>query len=95
MIRRRGLKSAETRHLRGQDLTGHTFGKLFVVSLTESPMKGVFWLCACSCGNVTTVRRNDLSCRPYQKSEVVVVTTRLMVSAMGYTAPGSIVFGLA
>lgn len=46
------------------DLTGQRFGRLTVIKRDESKPKanGVYWLCKCDCGNVTSVRSKDLRC---------------------------------
>lgn len=44
------------------DLAGRTFGRLFVISLTErrDSSGNVFWLCKCICGNSVVVRAHTL-----------------------------------
>lgn len=47
----------------GHDITGHTFGRLKVVSQEISTItgsKGVRWVCQCECGNKTSVRATAL-----------------------------------
>lgn len=44
------------------DLTGKKVGKLLVLSRSEKVVRGsTFWLCACDCGNFTTVRHGNLN----------------------------------
>jgi len=41
-----------------KDLTGQTFGRLYVLKRAERPQhlsKGTFWECKCTCGNITAV----------------------------------------
>ena len=45
------------------DITGQTFGRLFVIEQTADRIWGqVTWNCKCSCGNTTTVTSRDLRC---------------------------------
>ena len=51
-----------------KDLHGLRFGKLTVLyKLHNYNRKGTYWLCACDCGNLKEVRRQDLK-RGYVKS---------------------------
>ena len=55
-----------------QDLTGKTFGRLFVVRRAGTKMGNVLWLCKCSCGNEKVVMGSNLrgkteSCGCYRK----------------------------
>ena len=51
-----------------KDLHGLQFGKLTVLyKLHNYNKKGTYWLCACDCGNLKEVRRQDLK-RGYVKS---------------------------
>lgn len=60
---------------RGQDLTGRQFGRLVALSPTGKRAADgcYYWLCRCSCGNLTTVSSNKLlqrktaSCGCYRK----------------------------
>ena len=44
------------------DLTGHTYGRLLVLSRHPERTKAgkIQWICRCACGTVTVVRRNNL-----------------------------------
>ena len=45
----------------GEDLTGKRFGRLLVMSYTESDTGGnSIWRCQCDCGNIVEVYRNNL-----------------------------------
>lgn len=78
------------------DLTGKTFGRLFVVSKAEivySPIgNGVrLWTCQCSCGEIVRVRGSNLrsgnttSCGCYQKE---VMTTHNKTNSAEYITWG-------
>jgi hypothetical protein len=56
----RNLRSLETKHLR-RDLTGHKFGRLFIISFSHMQGKVSFWVCACSRGNIKIVRGGNLT----------------------------------
>lgn len=44
-----------------KDITGKKFGKLTALyKLNNYHKKGVYWLCACECGNLTEVRGTEL-----------------------------------
>lgn len=55
------LRKEQTSKRRLKDLTNKTFGKLTVIERDFSK-KGhfVYWLCKCECGNIVSVRGNDL-----------------------------------
>ena len=40
---------------------GRRFGHLTVVARSEREGKGVYWVCRCDCGNLTTVRADHLT----------------------------------
>lgn len=44
------------------DLTYRIFGNLTVTSLdtTKDTTRGAYWICSCSCGNITSVKSNSL-----------------------------------
>jgi hypothetical protein len=42
------------------DLTGQRFGKLVVIKRDISK-SGTYWICKCDCGNVCSVRRDQLT----------------------------------
>ena len=43
-----------------QDLTGQKFGRLVVLSRSETKNKRTMWLCECDCGNQCIVRADAL-----------------------------------
>lgn len=44
-----------------KDITGFTFGKLFVISLSYiHPKSGAYWTCLCDCGNTKTINGRSL-----------------------------------
>lgn len=55
------FRKEQTSQRRLDDLTERTFGKLIVIERDFSK-KGhfVYWLCKCECGNIISVRGNDL-----------------------------------
>lgn len=42
------------------DLTGQTYGQLIVLKRDYSKIDRTAWICKCACGNITSVRSNDL-----------------------------------
>ena len=44
-----------------KDRVGRRFGRLTVVGRAERRGKGVYWVCRCDCGNLTTVRADHLA----------------------------------
>ena len=43
-----------------RDLTGQKFSYLTVIRRADYPSKNVYWLCECTCGNTTVVRKDHL-----------------------------------
>jgi hypothetical protein len=43
-----------------ENLAGRTFGRLTVLSYSNTHKHVVFWLCECACGGIKTIRANDL-----------------------------------
>lgn len=63
VVRSQNLKSGTTRGcgcLRRSDLTGKTFGRLFVVSFAWMERSKSYWLCRCQCGKGTVVQGQSL-----------------------------------
>lgn len=55
------MKSCGCKHREVEDLTGRQFGDLTVVERDMNNDKtGAYWICLCSCGNVTTVNTGNL-----------------------------------
>lgn len=55
MVRKAGRKPI--------DIKGETFGRLFVLCITDEPSKkgqGRWWLCKCTCGNKKEIRSAEL-----------------------------------
>lgn len=58
-----------------KDITGTTFGRLFVIEQTSNMGEKTMYLCKCSCGNTTIVNRGNLvsgattSCECYRKEK--------------------------
>lgn len=56
------LKSESSSKRRLKDLTGKTFGELYVIRrYSEIGGKKVFWLCLCSCGRLCVVQGSNLT----------------------------------
>ena len=59
------------------DLTGKTFGRLFVEQLAYRKKGLIYWKCKCSCGNTCFIRGGQLrdgktsSCGCYRKEKVI------------------------
>lgn len=47
-------------HKNFKDLTGQTFGRLFVIQYAGRKSCGASWFCRCECGNIKTVRGTSL-----------------------------------
>lgn len=45
---------------RFQDLTGRIFGRFFVLCFSGKVVNKFIWKCRCQCGNIKTIRGNDL-----------------------------------
>ncbi len=43
-----------------EDITGHIFGNLKTLYLTEPKNKKSFWVCECTCGKVKPIRVSQL-----------------------------------
>ena len=74
--------------LRIMDLTGRTFGRLYVVKIVEERNKGkIIWECLCSCGKITHVKAQCLrkgetkSCGCYQREKA---QKTLLTHGLGY-----------
>lgn len=42
------------------DLTGHKFGRLTVIEISEKKNKHLYWLCKCECGNLKSISGSNL-----------------------------------
>lgn len=49
------------------DLTNQHFGKLVVLKRDTNKTNGTYWLCQCDCGNIISVRKDQLTRKKYPK----------------------------
>ena len=68
-----------------EDLTGKTFGKLYVLKKSPKSARKIFWECQCECGNIITVvgdslrQNHTMSCGKCQfKSKGEFIITQLL-----------------
>lgn len=56
-----GCHRAKLQREKFQDLTGKTFGKLFVMERDMQKSAGVYWICRCECGNIKSIKGSQLT----------------------------------